>query len=513
MFKRLWKHLVSILGSTVLTILGNVLVVPIYLLHWTPVVYGEWLVVSSVANYLSTLDFGMNSAVGNRMLASFTRNDLDDYRRCQHSAMAFFVSLAVAGTLLVGILVAFFPVSHWIGLKVTSPREAAWVIWLLSLQVLWAMPAGMVGNTYRAIGEPSRTQWLNNIRMLLSILVVITVLLTHGNMLELAIVQTLPTVLITLYVLASLRLRHPSLMPGLSQASVEIVRQIMKPSSFFAVIMIGMAIYMQGTVLLVSSLLGGAMVAIFVTTRTLSNVVMQVVGIIKNAAWPDLTILFAEGNTVRLQKVVRMLLTASVTICIGMACALFFEGQEVVTVWTRHRLHVDQLFLGLFLLYLVLQSPWVACSGLMLAINRHQNLSWSYLGSSVLGLLIAIFLVPHWGLAAVPLSLIFAEAIACYHFVIKETCLLIEEPYLPFAVRLWGRLFLTLGCALGFGWVAHQLSWGPAIFRWVEVGAVTMGAASLTAWAACLEPYERSFFVAHLQSLLAKGNRISNIPA
>ena len=497
-----------------LNILSNVLLVPIYLLHWSPVIYGEWLVVSSVANYLATLDFGMNSAVGNRMLAAYTRNDLDDFRRSQHSAMAFFVSLATAGTLLVGALVVFFPVSHWIGLKVTSPKEAAWVIWLLSLQVLWAMPAGMVGNSYRNMGEPSRTQWLNNLRMIFSMLIVVSVLLTHGTMLEMAIAQLLPTSLITIYVLLNLRSRHPDLLPGLSWASPEIVRQIMKPSAFFAVIIIAMAINMQGTVLLVSSLLGGVMVASFATTRTLTNTAMQVVGIIKNAAWPDLTILFAEGNQERLQKVVRMLLTASITICIGVACALFYEGQEVVSVWTRHRLHVDRLFLSFFLLYLVLQSPWVACSGLLIATNRHQRLSWSYIGSSILGIIMAYFLIPHWKLAAVPAGLIFGELIACYHFVVKDTCRLISEPYAPFAVRLWGRLLLILLSTLGVGWVAHQIAWGPAILRWLEVGFMTMSIALVTAWIACLEPYERRFLLGRIEILSGrgKGGGISKIP-
>ena len=310
----------------------------------------------------------MNSAVGNRMLISFTKNDLEDYKRCQHSAMAFYLSLALVGSLVTGTIVAFLPISHWIGLKNTSAGDAAWVMWLLSLQVLWAMPAGLISNSYRTIGEPSRTQWISNIRIMISMAIVVVVLLTHGPMIEMAWAQLMPTALITVYVLWDLYRRDTFYLPGISRANFAVIRQVIKPSAFFGVIMIAMAITLQGTVLVISSMLGSLLVVSFVTTRTLTNTAMQVVTIIKNAAWPDLTMLFAEGNTLRLKKVVRLLLTTSVTICVGVAGALFFEGQEVLAVWTGHKLQVDTLFLRLFLLYLVLQSPWMACSRF---IDRH----------------------------------------------------------------------------------------------------------------------------------------------
>ena len=76
---------------------GTVVLVPLFLAHWSVGVYGEWLVLSSLANYLSTLDLGMNSAAGNALLASHVRGDSEEFMRCQRSALAFYLTLAALG--------------------------------------------------------------------------------------------------------------------------------------------------------------------------------------------------------------------------------------------------------------------------------------------------------------------------------------------------------------------------------------------------------------------------------
>jgi glycosyltransferase involved in cell wall biosynthesis len=41
--------------------------VPLYLKYWPATRYGEWLALSSLASYLSTLDVGLNTARVNRL--------------------------------------------------------------------------------------------------------------------------------------------------------------------------------------------------------------------------------------------------------------------------------------------------------------------------------------------------------------------------------------------------------------------------------------------------------------
>ena len=473
MGKRLSRHFVAIVAGQVLNLAGTVLLVRIFLAHWSPVLYGEWLALSSLATYLSTLDLGMNSAAGNRMLASYVKHDREDYRISQHSALAFYLVLAASATVLLGLAVTVLPVRALIGLHITNRSDAAYVMWLLSLQFLWMMPVGQLGNTYRTAADPAKTQWINNGRTLLTLLLTMVPLLMGGGVRAVAFWQLVPVALMACYVLGDLKRRHPDLLPGVRFARLSVARELLKPSLLFALILVSIGITQQVSVLVVSLALGGAAVAVFVTTRTLSNMVMQIVRTLNNAVQPDLTILHAHGEFGRLRTVHRLLVTVSSSVCVAVAAALWFEGSDVIRVWTHGKLIPEIWFVRLMLLYLVLQAPWLASSTFTVACNRHRNLSRCYIAASLGGVLVAGLLIRALGLMAVPIGLIVGEALACYHFVIKDTCAFIEEAYGPFALRMWAGFAAVFLLALVTGLAAHNSAAGPPAARWLEVGTVT----------------------------------------
>ena len=149
--------------------------------------------------------------------------------------------------------------------------------------------------------------------------------------------------------------------------------------------------------------------------------------------------------------------------------------------------------LRLFLIALVLQSPWLASSLFTAASNRHRNLSYSYAGTAVLSVAAMAGLIPVCGLLAVPIGMILGDAIACYHFVIKDTCNILDEGYARFAARLWlggplRRLVLP-GASVTWG-ISSPSARVP--FRWLQVGALTTLAAALTSWQLGLRKDDRS---------------------
>ena len=63
-----------------LTILSNLLLVPLSLSRWDKTTYAEWLVLSATVAYLSTTDLGVNTAAINEMAAAYACGDLKRYR-------------------------------------------------------------------------------------------------------------------------------------------------------------------------------------------------------------------------------------------------------------------------------------------------------------------------------------------------------------------------------------------------------------------------------------------------
>ena len=495
MLKRLFRSMSALFAGQMLNIVGNLLLVPLFLSRWSTGLYGEWMALSAVVAYFSVTDLGMNSAAANAMTAAYARGDLGRYQHVQASAMAFYVSMAFAVSLLFGLLTAVLPIPAWIGIRHIPPGVAAWVTWLLALRLLWQMPAAQVWGIYRSTGNLAAMQWFGNLQSIGLLAATATVLLLHGGVLSLTLWGGAPLIAVTASAWLTLRRSHPELLPNLFKARIQGLRELLRPSLLFGLIMLSMALTLQGPVLLVSKALGGTAVALLVTSRTLINVARQLVGPAQVALWPELTRLDAVGAESTLRLGHRLLGISSVALIAAFAGALWFEGASVMAVWTRGRLPANVWLLRFFLLGVVLQAPWLASSLFMMASNRHRRLAHSYFISAVLTLAAIALLIRPYGLLAVPLGALLGEALACYHFVIKDACGVLNEEYAPFAVRLWSGVAAICCAAWGAGYLGHSVAVGPAPLRWLQVGAMTAPAAAFAAWRLALRRDERSRLV------------------
>ena len=98
------------------------------------------------------------------------------------------------------------------------PDEAAWVAWLLGVQILLAMPVGFLAAVYRTTGRLAWTEWLGNTRSLAALALVPVVLGLGGGMPALAGAQLLPLSALGAFVLWDIHRRWPAFVPRLSLA-------------------------------------------------------------------------------------------------------------------------------------------------------------------------------------------------------------------------------------------------------------------------------------------------------
>jgi len=494
---RFRRGVMAIVSAQLLSTVGNLLLVPLFLSRWSAAVYGEWLALFSLVGYLSALSFP-NMAANVRLTQCYARNELEEYARCQHSAMAAFLCLAGAGTLLLAAASWFLPIPSWLGLKHVSRLDAFWVTVLMGSQVLWAVPMGQLSMIFQTTGDLAKTIWIMNLQRLVSVLFVATTLMLGGGLKSAALVQLAPVFGAGALIWMHLSRTRPVLLPGVSKASLRIMRELVQPSLFFLMCLVALAVSQQGPVMLISSLLGGVAVAIFVTSRTLAHAAKQLAAALYNSLWPDLTRMKARQEYDRLRFFYRVQVIGTGAVCAALAGALWYEGGEVIATWTRGKLEPDVVLLRLLLVQLVLQGPWMASLALTTAINQHANASRLYLASSLLGLGAAALLVGPMGLRGLPIGLMIGEALACYHFVVKDACKLIKLPYGPFARQLWRGTAAVGLITLAAGWLAHYLAWGPKLLRWAEVGGMTCVAALLSSWWLSFDARLRAAFAERL---------------
>ncbi len=512
MLKRIAKAFIAFLFGQVLGFAANILIVPLYLHVWSPAQYGEWLTLYSAVAYLSTLDMGVQTYVVNRLTQAYARGDMDEYASVQHTAFAFYAALgAIAGCVVVAV-VFFAPVQHWFSFASTTHRVTVIVVALLAFQYLAQLPGTILISVYRTTGNLATSSWLANLMRMLILVFTVLALVLKPSFVTVAAAQASAFVIVLAVTFWHVRRRFPSLVPSFKKARWELVGSILKPSMLFGAIILSTALVLQGASLLVAGALGAAAVALFVTTRTLANSMRQLVNLLANAAWTDLTRLEALDDRRRLSMALRFLVFTSAAGCLAISASLWFEGSSVILFWTRGKLAPDPTLLHWFLIYLALQTPWMTASQIPCATNQHRLTSIAYLVSAITGLSSATLLVRHFGLIGVPMGLIVGESLACYHFVLRDGCRVAGQPYGRFAARLWAGMFLIGAFAATATWGVHHLAVSMTL-RWIISGTVSSTVVAVGLWFVWLGSDDRQFVTTKLSLIMRRLKRKQAIPA
>lgn len=501
MWPRIRQALIALASGQVLVTVGNLVLVPVYLTHWETAVYGEWLALFSLLGYVSLLDLGIGSSAINELTQMYARNDASGYRRTQHSAFAFYIGIAATGSVVLVAALWLFPLPEWLGIRSVEGADARLVALVLGMQMLWMLPVGFVYSLYRTIGSMAMSQWLGNAQMFLSFVLIGIALTAGGGPAVIAICYAVAMAAILGVTLWHLTTRFPLLMPGLTGADFSKIRYMLPAGLLFVLITLANVVVQQGTVVMVSILYGGVAVAVFATTRTLANLVRQMVTIVNAAIWADVTGLEARGELERLQTLHRVLVIGTTTIALAVGTFLWYEGAEVIRLWTRFRLQPDEALLRWFVVFVVAQTPWLASSVFTAATNQHKTLAWACIGAAILGLAGALVAMRLGGLSLAPLGLLVGEVAACYHFVIKDTCNRIGEAYVRFAGRLWAGFVLVSVMVLTVGGLAQRGVGEPGVVRWMAVGGAAGMTALLVGWFMWLGRADREWLTVRMQRI------------
>jgi O-antigen/teichoic acid export membrane protein len=482
MLRRVLTAANAIFCAHLIVRLGALFLVPLYLRYWSTGLYGEYLALSAAVSYFASLDIGMQQAAINRMTQAYAKGDLEEYRSVQHTALAFYLALAIGGTCLAAIMFQALPVSRWIGLKLTTPATARLVLVVLAAYFVWSMPMRLIGATYQTRGNLARSQWIANAQQILVVLLCAAVIMFGGSLLMTASVQLMTVPVIVGFVLFDVWRRYPACFPGVARARLSVLKELAHPSFLFALLLVANLIAFQGSTLVISARMGSIAVVLLSVSKAIIDVIRQALYSITLALCPEFARMEALGQWRELRQAHRLIVAATGAITLALAADVWYEGPQIITLWTHGRVEPDIMLLRLFLVFLVLQTPWAASSTVATATNRHQTQAVGYFVAAIVGIAVVTALIPYLGTWAVPVGLAVGEALGCYHFVIRATCRLIGEPYAAFAARFWLGLVAVAAAVLTAAWAVHRTITEVTVARWALMGVSTLTVAAICAW-------------------------------
>lgn len=364
-----------------LNVVMRIVLVPLFISAWGAQAYGEWLILTAVVAWFSLGDFGGQLYYVNRLTEEWAKKNNKGFQEVFSTGLSIFLISAALIFLSSVIGIYFLPISDWLQLKTINEWELSVIILLMMFRFLIALPVGLLQGVYRAIGFQGTSVMYSNMMLLIQFIASAYALTQGASMIWLAFIEVAPFLLILLAIPWDLKRRMPKdfMITNFRSGSYVVFRDSVSPSMHFLALQLSMGMMIQGVILVIANVLGPIEVAIFSSMRIIANVMSRFMGMIANAAWPEVTKLATADASSKLSELFKIV--QGLIIYFG-ACYLFLitnYGLELFEWWIGGNLTFD-FWVMYFLVCQVLLGALVTWgSNILMATNNHEEfVRWQF---------------------------------------------------------------------------------------------------------------------------------------
>jgi O-antigen/teichoic acid export membrane protein len=422
----------------------TILLVPLFLRAWGPETYGHWLTLTALLAYITILDFGGQTYVGNILTHDIARKDIDGYKKHLSESMSFFVLLCLGVVGGIALLLTWSDISLP-GIDGTLSISDRLILFFMSSSTIIAIVSGIYVTNYQAHGLWARSNLVFTILEATSVLIRVITLIAFVAPATFAGIYLLLVIANVIIMASDVRLHVPLARSfRFSFANARRGMTYLRGSLFFWLMTIALAINNQGIILIASEELGALAVSLFATHRTIANLLTYPSTILRGPLHPELSRLAGLNRQEDLQRILLLSVRLMSLITIGMGIGALVWAPLIYPIWTGATLSYLAPLLLIHLIQTVLQAGWETSGWGLMAANAHREVAIAQIINAVMTIGFALWWTPLYGILGLALASLAGDVI----------CGLIIYPY--FAAR-----FLKMNVFHIYG--AMLRSWGAAI--------------------------------------------------
>src|SRR5882762_634481 len=419
----------------VVTAIVQIVSVPVFLHFWGVKLYGEWLIISAIPTYLALSDLGFGNVAANDMTMRVAAGDRGSALETFQSTWALILMTSALVEISLLSAIWFLPLTRWLNLSSIGNPKVSLILVLFSAYVLFVLQTDLITTGFRCEGNFAYGMLINNV-MRLAEFTMTMILVAHGAK-PLRVVAVLLAARITgTFLMSWLMLRKsPWLSYGFRFARFASIRRLVSPAIAFMAFPAGSALSVQGMMVVVGIVLGPIAVATFSTMRTLTRFGFQIIEAIKNSVWPELSAAFGAQNWDLARRLHRTACQAALWLSLAAVAFLFVAGDHIFVFWTHGRVIMDVGAFRWLLLGIVANSFWYTSSVVTIASNTHERVAALYLAGTAGALILARYLMPHFGISGAAMSLLVIDIVLGW-YVVRMSLARLEDRVTDFGAAL-----------------------------------------------------------------------------
>lgn len=420
MIKRVFTGVGISTVTIVFNLVAQIVAVPIFLTHWGAQVYGEWLALTSLVSSISILNLGVQTYVGNILIAHYERNEMEQGTQILHAALRLYLALCSLAVAVTIGLVILPPVLSWLNINIIPSLDARIIVLVQGLIASYAILGGLLLGLLRVTRQVPRQLIYGLVERIIIIGAPVVVVVLGGQPLAASIIIGGLIAVIAVVAVRDVKKRSPFQL-GVSQATWRDARALLKPSLVFLAVSLAAQLLSSGMIIILSTSLGAAAVTLFSTTLMLTNFVRIIVNQSLNVLWPEVTAAAATHVPGRLLRWHRLIIKLVSGMSLVIAAGFLLLGSQVLTVWTRGQIAVDPVLNVLLVLYLLIEAPSLVSGMFGLATNHQRDMFRADLTTAVIAVILAVVLVPAIGVRGVGVALVVSQVVNTL-WVVRLSC-------------------------------------------------------------------------------------------
>ncbi|QVY64750.1 lipopolysaccharide biosynthesis protein [Polaribacter sp. Q13] len=392
-------------------ILSQLFLIPAFILNLGIDQYGEWLILTTIPNYLLLSDLGLTLTVTNEICRLINIKEYSSQQKLFKATLTF---LSLVGVFLIFVFIIlsnFIDFGKLLNFQFLSTKDVFLILGGFMINIFSYLIFLVTIGYFKALNLFHKHEYFLALTLFLDFIATLIILNLNVDLYFIPITMFIIRFGMILIVNAQLK-KYKFYKFGFTLGLNRVINML--PVSLkFSFFQLGTAFFIQGSTFLVGMVLGPAMVVIFNTIRTLVNTLRSFISILYIPTMQEFTILITKNLKKEAFLKLKKLMILIFLISLASAFGIYFLRDFIFELWFKNSFSYDVKFLAFMLCSIVIYNLWNAASMLPMSINRMNELAlYPLLGIVVL--IVQYFILPKTGLTGLAISFIFIDLVMLF---------------------------------------------------------------------------------------------------
>lgn len=410
--QKIQTDILWLFGAKGTLLLANFVVISITLDLLSTKIYGVWITLYTTISWLSFFDLGLGN--GMRNLFAVNRAVGNQEKNKQLVSTSYIIVLGISLILLIlGLpFVYYADIARFFNISDIAIPDLRCVLSLLVVVTSLQLITKLINSIFLADQKPALSSLIDCSGVVCSLfLLFILKDRLAGSLFNLALIITLPTFIISLFVtLFAFNKNYRKLKPSLKYFNLKISNKLINLGLRFFLIQLSALIILQGSNIIILKFIGAEEVSVFSLVYKYFNVIVTIFTLVLTPYWSFFTDSYAKNNYNQLKKGFKQLLISWLAISmvgLVMWIALPFSFK----IWLNQELDIPVYLPVSLLLFSIFSNLGSVFIYFLNGTSSYLNFQLAIvLAFAALLYPISAYLLPAYGVLGVVFTMFFANS-------------------------------------------------------------------------------------------------------